>query len=257
MNIIRLKLTPVILCFLGIFGFARAQSKKINIIYIGDSITYGAFFTDPSKDAPPAKADSVLKSMGIDIVASSNQGHGGFTTLDFLPHTDAFKQIEVVANKFKDNGATILFSIMLGTNDSAMDGPLGAPVSKEHYYENLKAITDQLLMDYPGSIIVINRQTWYSPNTYNGARYLQEGLSRLKSYYPQIKHLVSWYRKNNTGKIYLGDTRGFHYFKANYLTSLRPEDGHQGTFYLHPGKDGARALGAFWAKAIYKSINRN
>ena len=151
----------------------------------------------------------------------------------------------------------MLFSIMLGTNDSAMEGPLGAPLSKEHYYENLRIIIDQLLKDYPESIVVINRQTWYSPNTYNGARYLQDGLNRLQSYYLEIKRLAKWYRKNKAGKVCLGDTKAFHYFESTYLTSFQPEEGHQGTFYLHPNEAGAAALAGFWSAAIYKALNQD
>src|ERR1700712_5414820 len=113
MKAIFLKFTPVILCLLGVTDPSNTSSKKVNIIYIGDSITYGAGLTDPSKEAPPPVADSDLVKMKIDVVASSNQGHGGFTTTDFLPNTQAFKQLEDAANKCKGNGATMLFSFML------------------------------------------------------------------------------------------------------------------------------------------------
>lgn len=250
-----IKITLIILCLLNTGGFARAQSPKVNIIYIGDSITAGAGLSDPS-DSPPAITDSDLRKMGVNITGSSNQGHSGYTTLDFMPNTDAFKQAEAAADKFKDNGSQMVFSIMLGTNDSAIQGPHGSPVSREQYYENLKTIIDQLLKDFPASMVVINRQTWYSPNTYNGARYLQEGLDRLQSYYPETKRLVGWYGKTENGRVYLGDTEAFRYFSKNYQTSLQPENGHQGIFYLHPNKAGAVALAGFWSRAIYNVVNK-
>jgi len=37
---------------------------------------------------------------------------------------------------------------------------------------------------------------------------------------------------------------------------LQPEQGHQGTFYLHPNKQGAAALGNFWGDAINKVVKK-
>ena len=251
--------TKIIIIFFGLLNthsHERVQTHKINLIYIGDSITAGAGLADPS-NYPPAIVDNNLRKMGIDIAGSSNQGHGGYTTLDFLPNTDAFNSIEDAANKLNGNGGTLVFSIMLGTNDSAIKGPHGSPVTKEEYYENLRKIINQLIKDYPSSIIVIHRQLWYSPNTYNGAQYLQEGLNRLESYYPQIKKLINLYTETNTNKVYLGDINAFDYFRKNYQSSLQPEKGHEGTFYLHPNSAGAIELASFWSKAIYSAINNN
>ena len=50
----------------------------------------------------------------------------------------------------------------------------------------------------------------------------------------------------------MGDTEGFDYFKTHYETELFPEEGNAGTFYLHPNKKGAAALGELWGKAIQK-----
>ena len=109
-------------------------------------------------------------------------------------------------------------------------------------------MVDQLLRDFPACKIVLNQPLWYSPNTYNGAKYLQEGLDRLQSYFPLLKKLAGSY---NSRQVYVGDTSAYAYFKANYLTKLRPEDGHEGTFYLHPTKAGAVDLGVFWGKAVF------
>ena len=98
---------------------------------------------------------------------------------------------------------------------------------------------------------------WYSTNTYNGARYLQEGLSRLQSYYPQIDKLLTEYTTSAPGHVFASDASAFDYFKTNYLTDLIPEQGHEGTFYLHPNKKGAEVLGQFWAEAIYRSVIKN
>lgn len=256
MKMIDIKVILIVLCLLNTVGFAWAQSPKIDIIYIGDSITAGAGLVD-SLDCPPAIADNDLRKLGIDVAGSSNQGYSGYTTLDFMPNTTAFKNVEAAADKLKNNEATLVFSIMLGTNDSAIQGPNGSPVTKEQYYENLKIITDQLLKDYPSCTVVIHRQLWYSPNTYNGSKYLQEGLDRLQSYYSQVKRLVSWYSNTENGRVFLGDTKAYRFFSKNYQATLQPESGHEGTFYLHPNKIGAVALAGFWSKAIYKVVNKN
>jgi len=231
-----------------------AQSKKdIHIIYIGDSITQGVQLNDPATQAPPAIAsDYIQRQPGAGSLDFSNQGHSGYTTVDFLPGGETFKHLEQAADGFSGKPGLLIFSIMLGTNDSAIKGPNGAPVSPHAYFANLKTIIDRLLKDYPGCKVVIHHPIWYSPNTYNGAQYLQEGLDRLQSYFPEIKKLVNIYAESNNGQVFVGDTKAFDYFKKTHLTNLIPENGHQGTFYLHPNVAGARVLGTFWAKAIYK-----
>lgn len=230
-----------------------AQKRSLMVVYIGDSITAGAGIASAA-DYPTAITDDALQAIGFDAMRSSNQGHSGYTTVDFQPGTDTFDNVEQAADEFKKMQGVLVFSIMLGTNDSAIQGPHGSPVSKEQYYQNLKAIVDRLLKDYPGCKVVINHPLWYSPNTYNGAKYLQEGLDRLQSYFPQIDKLIADYGQSSKGRVLLGDTDAFDYFKKNYQTCFQPENGHQGTFYLHPNETGAKALGQFWAKAIRRTV---
>ncbi|MGF7079482.1 hypothetical protein [Mucilaginibacter sp. UYCu711] len=124
----------------------------------------------------------------------------------------------------------------------------------EDYRTNLKSIIDQLLADFPGCLVVIQHPIWYSPNTYNGTAYLQEGLTRLQTYIPVIDKLVKEYRETNPKQIYIGDKKAFKYFKKNAETDFQHEQGKQGIFYLHPNQKGAIALGDFWGKAIAKVL---
>lgn len=238
--------------------FVKAENKKnLNIVFIGNSITQGVILQNPTHDAPPVKAALFLtKQPGISSVKYSNQGVSGCTTTDYLPQTETlFPKAKAAADAFADETwATLVFSIMLGTNDSAINGPNGAPASPEKYEENMKTIINQLLALYPNCKIVLHRPVWYSPNTYNGAMYLKKGLERLESYYPVLQSLVTDYSKRFPGQVFMGDTEGFDYFKANYQTDLFPEDGNAGTFYLHPNEKGAAALGKFWAEAILKIV---
>jgi lysophospholipase L1-like esterase len=252
--------TSILITLMYVLGLGHsfAQAKRdVNIVFIGNSITYGAGL-DPATEAPPAIAVNYLKQQGnIGNVAFANQGHSGYTTVDFLPSTHgAFKDVEQAARAFANKQALLIFSIKLGTNDSAIEGPTGAPVFPEVYYQNLKTIADSLLKEFPGCIIILQHPIWYSPNTYNGAKYLAEGLQRLQNYIPEIDQLVEDYATVYPKRVFVGDVKAFDYFKKHSLTDLRPENGHAGIFYLHPNKQGAVALGTFWGEAINKVVKK-
>lgn len=233
------------------------QDRYLNLVFIGNSITAGALLENPRHAAPPVKAVLFLsKQPSIKTVKYSNQGVSGCTTVDYLPQTETlFLQAKEAADHFRhETWATLVFSIMLGTNDSAVSGPTGAPVSPADYYTNLKTIIDRLLALYPACKVVVHRPVWYSPNTYNGACYMEEGAKRLESYYPELQALVLEYSKRFTGQVLMGDTEGYEYFKKNYKTDCFPEKGKAGTFYLHPNEKGADVLGQLWGKAILKAL---
>jgi len=240
-------------------GGLTAQEKKLylNIVYIGNSITQGVLIDQPVRNAPPVKASIWLKNQpDIGTVRYSNQGVSGKTTVDFLPASDTyFPKVKTAADEFKDEDwAELIFSVMLGTNDSAIKGPNGSPVSPQQYNTNLKVIIDELLNLYPRAKVILHKPIWYSPNTYNSSMYLKAGLERLESYYPQLEALFAAYHKSNPGHVFIGDTEACDYFRENYEKELIPEDGQAGTFYLHPNLSGAARLGEYWAKAIYRIV---
>jgi lysophospholipase L1-like esterase len=235
------------------------QTPVLDIVYLGDSITYGAFIPDADRDtkAPPAICSRQIESKlkGV-TVFFSNQGHGGHTTVDFLPssHSD-FPQAEDAAKKLQaDHPGKLVFSIMLGTNDSASNMTNGAPVSPAKYGDNLTAIIDQLLADFPAAEIVVHRPIWYSPNTHNAATYEQAGLDRLQTYVPVTQSVVDAENGSHLGHVHLGDVLAYSYFEQNHLKELKPEEGAKGTFYLHPNLIGAASLGGFWADGIISSL---
>jgi lysophospholipase L1-like esterase len=242
-------LLVIAIIFSGLTTFG--QKRDINIVFVGNSITYGGGLPQ----APPVACANYLKTKDyIGTVNFSNQGHSGYTTLDWLPGTKALNQAEDAARAFTNQQAQLIFSIKIGTNDSAMKGPHGSPVAVEDYRANLKKIIDQLLKDFPGCLVVIQHPIWYSPNTYNGSMYLQEGLTRLQTYIPVIDELVKSYKATSPKQVFVGDTKAFKYFKKNHLTVFTPENGKQGIFYLHPNPKGAVVLGEFWGKAIAKIL---
>ena len=230
----------------------------LDIVYIGNSITYGETLENKKQEAPPAVASELLRQKEeINSVSFSNQGNSGFTTVDYLPEGKTFSDVVKAAGELHTNPSHILiFSIMLGANDSAITGPHGAPVSKEDYIQNLKTIVDELLKLFPDSKVILQQPIWYSPNFQNpGATYLTEGLNRLESYIPEIELLVKSYKEE--GRVYLGDKEGFAYFKNNHLTDMTPEKWTQGVYYAHPNKKGAAALASFWAQVIYKVLKNS
>ena len=233
-----------------------AEKRHLNIVFIGNSITQGVGLEKPSHEAPPVQAALYLgEQAGVGEVRFSNQGVSGCTTVDYLPATHTlFDRAKQAADQFADEDwATLVFSLMLGTNDSAIHGTNGAPVSPEQYTRNMTQIIDTLLARYPKSLVVVHRPIWYSPNTYNGTKYMQEGLDRLISYYPEIQALVKAYAEKAPGRVFLGDTEGFDFFKENEA-KFQHEQGNAGIFFLHPNKEGAKDLGELWGKAIYKVL---
>jgi len=260
MNYNKRNLVFIFLTFINVSVAVMGQKTdkiiNLDIVSIGNSITYGATLEDPKHEAPPVIVSEYLKQKKrIRSVSFSNQGHSGCTTLDFLPTTSTFSDVISAAKRLHVNPThTMIFSISLGTNDSAIKGTNGAPVSKEMYLQNLKVIIDELLIYFPDSKIVLQQPIYYTPNTENGAKYLEEGLVRLQSYFPILKSLVKSYSKMHSRKVFLGDQRSFTYFKNNYTTHLTPENGKQGIFYLHPNKIGAFKLGEIWGESIYNAL---
>jgi lysophospholipase L1-like esterase len=263
MNTQKLSLSYIPIIFLLVFFQLKLDAQafegkqNLDIVFIGNSITFGSLLEKPLIEAPPVIASDYLRQQpGIGEVAFINQGRSGFTTVDFLPSiVGALVEVMDATHQLhKDNHRLLVFSISLGTNDSAEKGPNGSPVDPKVYHNNLKLITDQLLAYFPDCKIIFQQPIWYSNNTHNRSKYMAAGLARLQSYFPELQLLVQEYSKSNPRQVFMGDQKGFEYFNNNYLTDLIPETGNAGIFYLHPNKKGAIVLGKFWGKAIYQRL---
>jgi lysophospholipase L1-like esterase len=244
-----------LLCLIAILCFtlsAYAQQRKAqtcNLIFIGNSITAGALHADKNKTAPPViAADYVGKMLATDV-HFRNCGRSGATTVDFLPEQKRdFVRVEKAIGEIKAlSYAPIVFSIMLGTNDSANFGPNGSPVSNADYKKNLMTMIERIRELSPNAIFVLQRPIWYSPNTYNGAQYLVAGQKRMVAYTDVLVEIA-----NENDDIYLGDRDAFDFFGAKHRKYMFPEDGNAGVFYLHPNEAGAKKLAHYWARAIAK-----
>ena len=223
--------------------------ENINLLFIGNSITAGATLSNASTQAPPIVCRSLIQEATGITTNVYNGGHSGITTLGYLPGRDDFTRIMNNAKAFKkQNGGMIYISIMLGTNDSACSGTEGAPVAPDTYQKNIKTIINKLIEAVPDCKILLNYPIWYSPSTYNGAMYLQEGLDRLHSYYPVLDAIVEEY-----DQVYAGNRGVWEYFENNFALFTR-ESGNAGYFYLHPNVNGAKRLAEIWANSLLELI---
>ena len=233
---------------------ASAQPRKArtcNLIFIGNSITEGALHANKKKTAPPVVAANLVGNMLSMDVHYRNCGRSGATTVDFLPEQKRdFVRVEKAIEEIKAlSYAPILFSIMLGTNDSANFGPNGSPVSNEDYKKNLMTMIGRIRELCPNAIFVLQRPIWYSPNTHNAAQYLVAGQKRMVAYTDVLIEIA-----NENDDVYLGDRDAFDYFGAKHRKYMFAEDGKAGIFYLHPNEAGARKLARFWARGIVNAL---
>lgn len=245
----------VILLLCILVSIPSGAVEKIHLVFIGNSITYGATLSSPSTQAPPVMVGHQIYSYTHIPTLVSNCGISGYTTLDFLPGK---KQYTVALNAGRNyaaqNNGPVYFSIMLGTNDSAEKGPNGSPVSPSTYKQNIKKIIDGLHAAVPKAKFLLNYPIWYSPNTYNGAKYLQAGLDRLNSYTPVLDEIISEYASSNKGMVYAGTKDAYKYFENN-KSCFTAENGNAGVFYLHPNAEGAKMLASFWSERIEKMLS--
>ena len=227
-------------------GKAYAETvSNINLLFIGNSITAGATISNAATQAPPAICrDAVKAATGINVNLY-NGGHSGITTVGFVPGTTDFSNLSTKAREFKKNKGPIYFSIMLGTNDSSYGSPDGnRALTPDEYKANLKKIIDKLIEIVPTCKILLNYPIWYSPNTHNGAKYLQESLDRLHGFYPVLDSIVEEY-----DQVYPGNRNAWEYFENN-KTLFTQENGNSGIFQLHPNAVGAKRLGEIWARSL-------
>jgi lysophospholipase L1-like esterase len=239
----------ILLLLTGLCALQAQNSAKrgCNIIYIGNSITAGALHADKTKSAPPVyTSDFVGKELSANV-NFRNCGRSGATTLDFIPQQQRdFTRVEKAIGEIKAiSDEPIIFSIMLGTNDSANFGPNGSPISNEDYKNNLMTMIGRIRELAHGAMFILHRPIWYSPNTHNASQYLVAGQKRMEGYTDVLIEMAA-----SNKDIYLGDCDAFDFFSRKYLKYMFAEDGKAGTFYLHPNEAGARKLARYWARAI-------
>ena len=133
----RILFSLLLLVFQLSVGLAQQHA---NIVFIGNSITYGALHQQRELTAPPVLCARWLSQQtGIDTVYFRNCGRSGKTTYHFLPNVadvipagDKTYFGDVVAKTAElvkaHPGLPLIFSIKLGTND-AVKRPKNDPIS--------------------------------------------------------------------------------------------------------------------------------
>lgn len=243
---------------------ANAQ-ESVDLVFIGNSITYGALHKDPSKTAPPVKCTEWIGSQqGIGETHFLNMGKSGRTTFNFVPARTGIqnywqelkaKTAQLVADHPADK---LVFSIMLGTNDAA-ERPSNSRTTPSMYYHNMKLIVDSLLALYPRAIIVLHRPIFFSAPfvTRNGSIQDKTSQKMLTVYYKECVRLSKDYAKVNSGHVFTGDKDAYTFFKKNYHTMVNHEHGRDNCdFWLHPNEQGSAILAEYWGKAILKALHR-
>ena len=217
--------------------------RSLKIVFIGDSITYGYLLTAPAEEAPPARAAVFLQGMPcFTNVCFTNCGRNAFRTDQFLPESpgSAWPQVKLAGDSYANGPGLLLFSIMIGANDSVVATPA-------QYGSNLTALVNALLGSYPNSQIVIHHPLWYTkvPSTHPEILY---------QYIPVIDALVGTFGQSHPGRVHLGDIKGWDCFEKNHESICFKETRDSLPYYLHPNVTGATRLGQYWADAIYRAV---
>ena len=239
----------------------QAAQRSYNIVFIGNSITFGAQHERPELTAPPVQCAQWLSAQeGIDTVYIANCGRSGKTTYHFLPNADDVipagdktyfpEVLEKTGELVKaHSGLPLVFSIMLGTNDT-VERTRNKHTEPEAYAQNLCTLIDSLLKRWPDAHVVLNKPIWYWPDyvTKNGSVASKKSLKLLDTYYNMFAQVVS---RCKPGHVHIGDSDAYKYFEQHYQTDLNEEKDSRGrSYWLHPNEQGAGRLAEYWGKAL-------
>lgn len=227
-------------------------TAQTNIVFVGNSITYGAKHVKPQKTAPPMACKRFLQSQeGFGEVFVKNCGRNGKETKDFLPRPKSyFGLVRSSARELMEAhpDGKLVFCIMLGTNDS--HGKAGKPgKTPEKFGKNLRLIIDSLQANFPDAYFVLNRSPYFSApfETKGGSQFTENSLQLLKQYLGVAKEIV----KENP-RVFMGDEDAYDFFEKNYKEMMFEEEGNNCTYFLHPNEQGAKQLGEYWGKALLR-----
>lgn len=256
------------LSLLCLASVALAQ-RSLNVVYIGNSITYGAMHKDPVQTAPPVICSQWLaKQQGIDHCWYVNMGKSGKTTFNFVPAKTDIKNywselVEKTAELVSQHPeAQLVFSIMLGTNDTA-ERPSNSRTTPFMYRHNMELIIDSLQARYPDATFVLHKPIFFSVpfTTRNGSIQSSDSHKMLDCYFAELKKIANDHaaQRKAAGKsglrVFVGDDKAFGYFKRTYHETLVHEHGYQECdFWLHPNESGSATLAEYWGQAILKAL---
>ena len=222
-------------------------NQNINLVFIGNSITYGATLADRATQAPPVVTGGLVQTATGVSTHVYNGGVSGYSTQDFLDDkSDCYTNVATNATRLSQNGGRLYFSIQLGTNDSKRNSTKER-YSKATYKANLEALIANLTTQFPDCKIILNYPPWYSANTYTDAsEFTEEGQQLLHSYYDAIDEVAA-----ANDKVFAGDRNTWDVFEDRTdLYSPETSANAVGEYYLHPNAEGASRLAMIWTKGI-------
>lgn len=235
--------------------------RSANIVFIGNSITYGALHEQRELTAPPVRCARWLSQQeGVDTVYLANCGRSGKTSYHFVP--DA-KDVVPAGDKtyFGDvvsktralvkahPSLPLIFSIKLGTND-AVERKKNAHTEPAAYVKNLTTIIDSLLSLWPDAHVVLNRPIYNTSDyvTKNGSVASKKSLKMMNTYFGMFPRIVE---NCKAGHVHIGDAEAYAYFEKHYRTDVFEEkDANGKSYWLHPNERGAQQLAEYWGRAI-------
>lgn len=242
---------------------AMMAQADYNLVFVGNSITYGALHRDAGRTAPPVVCSQWLaRQEGIGACHYVNMGKSGRTTFNFVPaKTDGKNYWDELKRKTAElveahPDGRLVFSFMLGTNDAA-ERPSNSMTTPYMYRHNVELIVDSLLVLYPKAQVVLHRPIYFSApfTTKNGSLQTKKGQRMLTTYFRQVKKIVARFEGRYPGQVHAGDRDAYRYFKKHYRTALVHEKGFRDCdFWLHPNEEGARVLAEYWGKAIARAL---
>ena len=256
-------IASILLLAIASAGAATAQ-RSANIVFIGNSITYGAMHQKRELTAPPAQCALWLSQReGIDTVYFSNCGRSGRTTYHFLPREEDvvpagdktyFPTVVASTRQLVGEHPTLplIFSIMLGTNDT-VERKHNSHTSPGDYAANIKTLADTLLRLWPSAQVVLHKPIWYTPDyvTKNGSVASEKSLRLIGEYERQLKKIA-----DGSKQIHIGDCQAYDYFEKNWKTDIVEEKDSRGKSYrLHPNEKGAQKLAEYWGKTLLPVIS--
>ena len=245
---------------------SRAQ-QSANIVFIGNSITYGALHQQRELTAPPVRCGAWLSAQdGIDTVYVANCGRSGRTTYHFLPvaadvipagdktyYPDVVQKARQLVKAHP--GLPLIFSIMLGTNDS-VERKHNSHTTPANYAANLVKLINALLSEFPDAHFVLNKPIWYKPDyvTKGGSVASKSSLRLLDDYAAQFDAVAANCKQ---GRVHKGDSLAFGYFKKNRKSDIFKEQDARGkSYWLHPNEQGAIRLAQYWGQALLPVIRQ-
>ena len=237
----------------------ESASPICEIVFVGDNITNSTAPSDIITDAATTEcAKNLSQGFGL-TVHISNQADNKFTTTDWRPssntNSDFQHAIEAAQSLETQQHGQLIFSIMLGANDSAGYGP-NKPVAPSIYEDNLQSMIDQFLVNYPDAFVFLHYPIYRPANGQINEELAPLALKRLHSYLPMIDALVSTNATRHPNRVFAGDKTAIDYFSTNYSSALTPEKNLQDAFSANPNDTDALALGRYWADAIGAVIEK-